>query len=170
MISWFITQAEKSLRVPLDYLRVIARHSLSGFIKFSLFTPLSAHRTTLAPALWHIARIRATQLEDCGTCVQITVNQALDAGIPAPLIAAVVRGEVHTLSDAQRLILNYTTAVCQQDEAVALPLRETFLQQYGEAALVDLALGIATARVYPTTKRALGLAVSCARVEVAIPG
>ena len=48
------------------------------------------------------------------------------------------------------------------------PLRQRILERYGEEALVELALGIAAARMFPVTKRALGYATSCALVEIQV--
>ena len=39
-------------------------------------------------------------------------------------------------------------------------------RQVGAEAMVELAMAIAAARSFPTIKRAMGLAVSCSRVEV----
>ncbi|MDX2284170.1 MAG: hypothetical protein NW241_08410 [Bacteroidia bacterium] len=165
MISRFISQAERRTRVPMDYLRMIARASRSAFWKFLLFMPLSGHRQRLPRELWHAARIAATQLEDCGACVQITVNMALDDGLPPGLIRSIL-DRSPSLSPELQQVLRYAEAVAAQDEAAALPLREAILAAYGEAGLVDLALGMASARLYPMTKRGLGLAVSCSRVQV----
>src|ERR671921_552146 len=77
--------------VSIDYLRHIARTSLSSFFKFALFTPLAKHRRRLPPDAYHVARIVATQHEDCGTCVQIEVNLARRAGVPADVLRAAVR-------------------------------------------------------------------------------
>lgn len=41
-------------------------------------------------------------------------------------------------------------------------------ERYGEEGLVELALAIASARVFPVTKRALGYALSCSKVEVRV--
>jgi hypothetical protein len=48
------------------------------------------------------------------------------------------------------------------------PLRQRIRERYGEEGLVELALGIAAARMFPVTKRALGYATSCALVEIQV--
>lgn len=47
-------QAEKSLRVPAEYLGRMGEGSFSGFLKFLLFLPLAAHRRRSTPALVHV--------------------------------------------------------------------------------------------------------------------
>ena len=64
------------------------------------------------------------------------------------------------LDSAERSVVEATG-----DEA---KLRESLREQYGDEALVELAMGIARARVFPTVKRALGYATSCALVEVRV--
>ena len=47
-------------------------------------------------------------------------------------------------------------------------LRERIRQRYGEDGLVELGLAIASARVFPITKRALGYATACALVDIEV--
>src|SRR5690606_32409891 len=75
--------AERKLRVPAEYLGRMGETSFRGFLKFLLFFPLAAHRRKTDPSLLHAARIVATLHEDCGPCVQIAVNAALDDGMEA---------------------------------------------------------------------------------------
>ena len=46
--------------------------------------------------------------------------------------------------------------------------RERLRERYGDEGIVELSLGIALARVFPTTKRALGYATHCHLVEVEV--
>lgn len=166
MINALISRSERQLGAPLDYLRFIARTSFAAFVKFLGFMPLSSHRQSLPRPLWHAARIAATLEEDCGTCVQITVNQALQDGVPAAWVQAVVKQDLNALPADVTEIIRYTQAVTRRDDVLIAEMCPKLMATYGEAALTDLALGIATARVYPSVKRAIGMAVSCSRVEV----
>lgn len=159
-----VDAAERDLGVPLDYLRHIADTSLAAFVKFGLFTPLSKHRQHLPAAPYHLARLVATQHEDCGTCVQIEVTNALRAGVPEPLVRAAVEGREADLPAELAEVTRYTRSVVTANEAPEL--RERLRGRYGEAGLVELALGIASARVFPTTKRALGYAQACSLVPL----
>jgi hypothetical protein len=164
-----IQAAERATGVTMDYLRFLAEHSRSGFWKFLRFMPLARYRRKLPPELWHAARIVATQVEDCGTCVQITVNLALKDSIPGPLLQALVRGEDEKLPAEVRDTATLVRASLAGDEPTATPLREALVRQHGEEALAELALAVASARVFPTTKKVLGLAKSCSIVKVDVP-
>lgn len=78
-----IAAAEASFGESLDYLRFILRATVGAFFKFSKLTGVSRYRRALPLAPFHVVRIAAARFEDCGPCVQTTVNIAKKAGIPA---------------------------------------------------------------------------------------
>lgn len=158
---------ERKLGGSLDYLRHVARTSLPAFFKFALFTPLAAHRRKLPPDAYHVARLVATQHEDCGTCVQIEVNLALRQGIAPEVLRAAVKRRPDELPAALADVYRFAQAVVEAGGAED-EWRERVRAHYGEEALVEMALDIAAARVFPTTKRALGYATSCALVNVEV--
>jgi alkylhydroperoxidase family enzyme len=162
-----LDKEERSLGESLEYVRYILRSSLIAFIKFALFTPLAQHRLKLPPTPYRVARIVATQDEDCGTCVQIEVNLARRDGVSSDLIRAVLDQRLDELPPDLADVYRFTKAVVEAsgDEE---KLRQRIRERYGEEGLVELALGIAAARVFPVTKRALGFATSCALVEVKV--
>lgn len=151
--------------VSIDYLRHIARTSLPAFFKFALFTPLARHRRRLPPDAYHVARLVATQHEDCGTCVQIEVNLARRAGVSTDVLRAAVRQLPEALPAELSDTYRFAQAVVEANGAEG-EWRERVRERYGEEALVEMSLAIAAARIFPTTKRALGYATSCALVRV----
>ena len=155
---------EQALGESLEYLRHIVRTSLRSFLRFALFTPLAGNRRKLSESAYRIARIVATRDEDCGTCVQIEVNLARKEGVPTEFIRAVLNNRPDDLPaelvDVYRFAIAVVEASGEEDQ-----LRQRLRAQLGEEAFVELALGIAAARVFPITKRALGYAKSCALVE-----
>lgn len=162
-----LDKEERSLGESLDYVRHILRTSLPAFFKFALFTPLSQHRHKLPPTPYRVARILATQDEDCGTCVQIEVNLARRDGVPPEVIHAVLKGSLEDLTRELADVYRFAKAVVEASGEEET-LRQRIRERYGEEGLVELALGIAAARVFPVTKRALGYATSCALVEVRV--
>ncbi len=159
-----IDAAERDLGAPLGYLRRIADVSLSAFVKVGLFAPLAHHRKALPPAPYHLARIAATRLEDCGTCVQIEVNSALEAGVEKAWVRSAAEGRADGLPAELAEVVRFAEAVARQVDDPAL--REALRARWGDAGLVELALGVATARVFPATKRALGYATACSLAPV----
>ncbi len=162
-----LDKEERSLGESVDYVRHILRSSLPAFFKFALFTPLAQHRRKLPATPYRVARIVATQDEDCGTCVQIEVNLARKDGVPGDLILAVLNNRPEDLTPELAEVYRFTKAVVEASGEDG-ELRQRIRERYGEEGLVELALGIAAARVFPVTKRALGYATSCALVEVKV--
>src|SRR3954464_10949659 len=94
-----IAAAEKTLGVPLDYCRYIARTSLRAFFKFAKFLAVDEYRRVLPPGPFYVARIVTLRHDDCGTCLQIGVNQARKAGISAETLRAVLDGRLDDLPE-----------------------------------------------------------------------
>ena len=95
------------------------------------------------------------------------MNLARKDSVPLDVIRAVVSNRPQDLAAELADVYRFTSAVAEastQEEA----LRQRIREWYGEEGLVELALGIAAARVFPVTKRALGYATSCALVEVQV--
>ena len=161
-----IVHQEAQLGASLDYLRTIADASTSAFLKFGAFAPLARHRRVTTAPVWHLARLAATGVQDCGTCVQIVVNQARADGVAASILQAVLDGDESRLDDAERLALRYGRAIAGRDDArqAVDDVRDWF----GDEVLVELALAVATAQVFPTLKRGLGQDLACALVAVVV--
>ncbi len=167
LIERKLTAVEKDLGVSVDYLRHILRVSLRSFFKFAKIMPLAEHRRALPPEPYFVARIVATRDADCGTCVQIEVNQARKAGVSTEILKAVLDRRPADLPGGPADAYRFAEAVVQatgDEEAY----RDRLRRRYGEDGLVELALALGVCRVFPITKRALGYARSCADVQIEI--
>lgn len=102
--------------------------------------------------------------EDCGTCVQVVLNLARKDGVAADVLDAVLRDNVDALSVELRDVHRFTWIVASGNDEPEI--RERLRQHYGDEAFTELALAIATSRLIPTTKRALGHAQSCSVIKL----
>jgi alkylhydroperoxidase family enzyme len=155
-----IGAAEKDLGVSLEYCRFILRVSLRATLKFAKFLAVDEYRRVLPPGPCYVARIVAVRDEDCGSCVQIAVNQAKKAGVSKEVLSAVLDGDLENLTDDLADAYRFAEAVVTQNGEEMAP-RERIRARYGDEGLIEMALAIASCRVFPITKRALGYAVSC---------
>jgi alkylhydroperoxidase family enzyme len=157
----FIRYGEKKLGVTLDYLREIAATAPAAF---RLLGRVSQLGHSLKPAdrhAAHLAGLGAAMHDDCGTCVQIHINLARQDGVPEDVLRRAVQGEAGTLPERLALSFRFGEAVAANDPEMH-ELREKLEADLGKRAVIDMAIGIAFARFYPTVKRALGHARSCA--------
>jgi alkylhydroperoxidase family enzyme len=143
------------------------RASLRAFLKFAKFLSVDEYRRVLPVGPCYVARIVAVRDEDCGSCVQIAVSQARKAGLPAEQVQAVLDNRVDDLPEELREAYRFAEAVVSRNGEED-SLRECIRQRYGDEGLVEMALAIASCRVFPVTKRALGYAESCSKTAVRV--
>jgi alkylhydroperoxidase family enzyme len=167
MVKSKIRSTEKRLGVSMDYLRHMYEHAPDAFWKFSKMMPAAQHREKLPPAPYHVARLVATRHEDCGPCVQIVVNLAKEDGVEPAILQAALAGKVEDLPESLQDVYRFAESVVTADGDDGA-YRERLRKVFGEEGLVELALAIATCRVFPTLKRALGHAQSCSVVRVEV--
>ena len=159
--------AERKLRVPADYIGRMGETSFSGFLKFLIFLPVAGHRRKAERSVAHAVRLVATQHEDCGPCVQVAVNAALDDGVEPGVVRAVLRRSHGELPSSVSLAVRFAEGVLANDGSDEQP-RNEIEARLGGAVLTELSLAIATARVFPTIKRGMGFARSCSLVDIEV--
>ena len=167
LIAGGLSRFEREVRLPgaADYLRAIAEQSKRAFAKVLLFLPLARHRRVVGPPAYFAARIAATRAQDCGTCVQIEINMARQNGVPAELLRAVLEDRMDALPSEVAAAYRFAKAVAGRTGGEDA-LREAVRQHFGAEGLVEIALAVASAQLFPIAKRALGYATSCSLVRV----
>ncbi len=129
------------------------------FLKLCAFSPLATHAKRADRILVHLARIGAMQVYDCGSCLQLAIDFAIKDGVPAELLRrALLRTDGE--ADDERLAFSFGRATAAAAECLPA-LAEDVRRRFGDGTLVELSLAAATAAVFPTTKRGLGLASAC---------
>lgn len=170
MLKWITKRVarkfESQIGVDLPYAQEMADLAPSVHWKMMLMRPAMGHRRVVPPADWHLAQLAAVQAEDCGPCVQIAVNFSLmDKVDPALLEAALAGGE--QLSGDAKLAYDYGRAVATSAPDM-LELIDRAQARWGREGLMELALAVAYAGVYPRLKRGWGYAVSCSKIDIAV--
>jgi hypothetical protein len=167
MIEPKLASFERDYDYDTTYLRRIAQTSGSAFLRFFLFSLFADHREETPAEAWFIAKLASVVREDCGPCTQLVVRMAEEHDVPADDIRGALSGDERAMSSNAALALRFTNAVSDRDILEASRLRAEVIERWGERALVTLAFAMASARVYPTIKYALGQGQACSRVTVA---
>ena len=163
-----IDGAERKFGQKLDYLRDMASASPAAFYKFAFFLAFAKHRKAAPLEAYYLASIGALLSEDCGPCLQIAVNQALAEGVNPSVISSAVAGGASLDAD-RKLYLDFgRTVSANLPEAEELRLK--IAEKLSPAAMVELAIAIASARLFPALKRGLGYAKSCSLMQIKVPG
>ena len=160
-----IDTQERMTGSSAEYARDLYASSPAAFWRFTI-SMLSARYTKKLPLeVYCVGGLAALRAEDCGPCVQISVNLALAHGVAPAVVRAAATGDIASLSEENRLVYEFAHAVATRDFR-AEELRPAIERKWGKAGLAELALEIASVRAYPTMKRALGYGQSCQRIVI----
>lgn len=139
--------------------------SPAAFFKFAALTKVALHREAAPKPAFYAAKIVGALAEDCGPCVQLAVDMAEEAGIPATSIEAVLTRNRSDMDVETLLGFRFADALVrrapEEDDA-----REVVRAQWGEAAVVDLTLATQIGRIFPMVKAGLGFSKTCRRVRI----
>lgn len=168
MIRWLLHRnfrgMEKKYNYDATYLHELTDQSLSACLRFAAVQLSGGTFHGEAPAnAWFAAGIAGALVEDCGPCVQIASDMAMEQGMDGRIIKALLSG-APTDADAQ-LGFDYGRALLLNSSNLD-ELREAIEKKWGKAALLALTLRAMTARNFPVMKRALGHAKTCQRVRI----
>jgi hypothetical protein len=146
------------------YMHEMADTSTSAFTRFMIMQMAGGEYHGDAPRdAWFASGIAGALFEDCGPCVQIASDIAVEGGMPTATIRALLSG---TPTDAvAQLGFDYGRALLGGAENLDA-LRDTIKSKWGEKALIALSLRAMTGRNFPVLKRAMGHAKTCQRVRV----
>lgn len=111
---------------------------------------------------FHAASLGGAVHEDCGPCVQIVTDMALEAGVAPATLAALLSGGGDTQA---KLAFDYARALLAASDKLDA-LRDAAKDAFGARGLIALSLTAMTARNFPVLKRAMGHARECRRVKV----
>lgn len=155
---------ERRYNYDATYMHEMADVSPAGFVRFAVMQMTGGNWRGDAPLKpWCAAGIAGALVEDCGPCVQIASDMAIEGGMPGEIIAALLSGKP-TDADAQ-LGFDYGRALLNASAELD-DLREQIEQKWGKRALLSISLRALTARNFPVLKRALGHAKVCQRVRI----
>jgi hypothetical protein len=161
----FLAIGDKMAPGESEYMHEVAGAPGHAYEKFTHFMPASMHRHEAPTDLFHMARIGATLVEDCGPCALTAARWALRDKVPRDLVnAALVRnlpdGDLKTAFDFGQ------TIATQSPEAFVLG--DAIEAQHGRTTRFELAMTAAIVRSYPAMKRGLGLTKSCSITKLEI--
>ena len=155
---------ERRYKYDASYMHEMTDASPAAFLRFATMqTAGGAWRGDAPRNAWCAAGIAGALIEDCGPCVQIASDMAVEAGMPGEIIGALLSGQA-TDADAQ-LGFDYARALLNASPELDT-LREQIESKWGKRALLAISLRAMTSRNFPVLKRALGHAKLCQRVRI----
>jgi hypothetical protein len=167
MIGWllhrYIRGFERKYNYDAAYMHDLTDISARDFWRFArVQMTLQSNRRAPRDAL-HAAGIGGALVEDCGPCVQIATDIAVENGMSAETIKALLSGR--PAGDDAQLGFDYARALLNASPNLD-ELRERIESRWGKRGLIALTYQAMAARNFPVLKRALGHAKTCQRVRV----
>ena len=156
---------ERRYDYDASYMRELIDIDPAAFFAFSKVQGLSSYRKAPPEALV-AAGLVGTLSEDCGPCTQIVVQMAEERGVPSAVLKAILTGDEAAMGPDAALAWRFARASLARDMEAADPLRDEIVRRWGRKALASLSLALATSRVYPTVKYAMGYGKTCSKIDV----
>jgi hypothetical protein len=161
----YVRRFERTFGYDASYMHDVVEASPAAAMKFSLLQMMANHREDVSADAWHAAHLAGALSEDCGPCVQISVDMATREGMEPEKLAALVRGDIDAAGPDAALGFRFAIAVANNADTV-MAVVEQVRARFGERGLVSLAFSVTTARMFPTLKRGLGHGAVCSKVVV----
>jgi len=161
-----IDDFEAHYQYDSTYMREMLAHTPKAYAMFVHVLPLANYREILEPDAYWVAKLAALQVEDCGDCLQLNVRMALEADVTKQIVEAVIDGG-DKLPQNLHDVYAYATQVADQ-VTPDVRLMTRIEAQYSKGALMEFGLCIATAKLFPSIKRALGYTKSCSLIKLEV--
>lgn len=147
------------------YLREVAAVSGGGALRLGVFLPLlSGFRDGCPVDLWAGAAVASTREGDCGPCLQLVIDMAIERGASAQDLRTVLEGNPEG-AGMTGLGFRFALAAITDSEALE-SLRAEVRNRVGDRAVVALSITAATGRAWPVIKRGLGHGRACQAVAI----
>jgi len=165
ILNAVVGRFEKRYDYDVSYMRALIDTDPAAFFAFSGVQRLAGYSKAPREALT-AAKLVATLAEDCGPCTQIVVSMAEEQGVAPAVIKGVLTGDESAMGPDAALAWKFARASLARDMDLADPLREEIERRWGRKGLAAIALAIASSRVFPSVKYALGYGKTCSKVQV----
>lgn len=162
----FIEDFEAHYQYDAGFMKEMVQHAPNAYDHFQQFLPMARHREQLPLEVYWIAKLAAMMVEDCGACLQLNVRMAREQEVGVDLIQSTLAGGKQ-LPEHLQAVFHYAQQVAGQGNVDA-DLMQQIQNRYSRGQLLEMGLCIASAKVFPTIKRAINEKPSCALIKVEV--
>lgn len=143
----------------IGYMVQLLEDSPRAFEAFAAAQTMGRVYEKLPTEAAYVARVTAMKTDDCGPCLNLGLKMGAEAGVDRVLLANAVKAP-EKLPAILKDVHDHTVAslLNQGDDADRM---ERIRDEYGIEAFAELAVIITGCRIYPTLKRAMGMAAYC---------
>ncbi len=148
------------------YMKHMLRAHPEAFSVFQAVLPMVEFRRSTTAEVSHVVKLAAFQMLDCGPCLQLAIDRARADGIPPARIQAVLE-EPSSLPEDLADIRTFVRSLFGE-ASISPEQRGRLRLQWGEEVMVEIALLIAAAGVFPMIKKVLGYFESARTMRIQV--
>jgi len=141
------------------YIVQLLEDSPEAFQAFAAAQGMPNFHKALPLDAFFVAKVAVMKTEDCGPCMNLSLKMGAEQGIDRELLKTIVT-DPQSLPPNLQDIHDHTVDVIRNanDDADRM---ERIRNHYGIEGFAELAVVIVGCRIYPTLKRAMGMASTC---------
>ena len=148
-----------------EYMTYITDISTSAGLRLSVLPLFSQYKgPSEAKGVWAGAALGSTLDGDCGPCLQLVLDMAVEARISPDDLALCLRGQATDAGDVG-LGFRFSQAAIADDPQLE-ELRTEIEQRFGPTAVIAASFAASSGRVYPVMKRGLGFGGTCSQASI----
>ena len=168
MIRWILQMGARAFgrkyHYDVSYMLDTIEASASGGLRLTLFPAVTRMSGTKAGAPVIAGAWLASSYDgDCGPCVQLSIDMAREAGIPAAPMRACLNGDTAAGGDVG-LGFEFARAAIGANPGVH-EIAAQIEARFGRKTLIAASFAAASGRFYPVYKRALGHGAACQKLD-----
>ncbi len=149
------------------YMKEMLKVNPKAYQTFEAFLPMASFKDKAPADVIFVAKITSMKNEDCGACLQLNVDMAVEAEVDKDIIKEVLFNEGKDLSDELKDMYDFTLAVGNK-QSVDSNLYDRINKRYSQDIMTEIALAIASTKVFPTVKRVLNDFHSCSVIQLKV--
>ena len=169
MLTWFMKRRldafERNTGYDVSYVREMLDADVKAVMALFKVQGLARYRKDVPREPWYAAALVGVLAEDCGPCTQLGITMAEREGVNPDTLRAIVAGDLRAMPDDVVVAYRFAKASLAHNPA-ADELRKEVVERWGQRGLISLSFALASSRIYPTVKYALGHGKSCTRLTV----
>lgn len=149
------------------YMKDMLKANPNAFETFQNFLPMASFCEKTPKDVMYTVKLTTMKNEDCGECLQLNVNMALEAGVDKQIIKEIVFNEGKNLPQSLKDIYDFTLAVLNE-QTIDENLYDKIYFKYSKDIITEIALATAAAKVFPTIKKVLDNFHSCSVIKLEV--
>lgn len=165
LLRWGFRRFGNRYNYDIRYMAHVTDVSTAAGVRLAVLPVFSQFRGPKnARDVWAGALLGSTREGDCGPCVQLITDMALEAGVAGDQLVLCLQGKAQDAGDVGLGFMFSQAAISDAPELDGL--RSKIEARFGAAAVNAASFAASSGRVYPVLKRGLGFGQTCREVNV----